>query len=174
MKEHYKGIESLSNDDEAYNLWLLLVMTHRTIFKAREKELNKYGITPEQAGTLYAIKKIGKNITPAEISRQTFREAHTCSALINRMEKNGLVKKVKNLNKKNMINILLTKKGEQAYSLSVKRESIHYMMTFLSKEEQSQLILYLRELQDGALKWLFPPPPQEFRQNKLLNTDKLQ
>lgn len=60
----------------------------------------QYGITPEQAGVLFCIKVIGKEATPAKISRYTIREPYTVSAMLNRMERKGLIKKVKDLDRK--------------------------------------------------------------------------
>ena len=159
-RKHHRRYENLSNDDEVYNLWLLLANTRRSIYQAREKELNSYNITQEQAGVLFVISHIGNEATPAEISRQTHRKSSTISGLISRMEKSGLVRKVKDLDKKNMVRIALTKKGEQAYSQSEERESIHYIMSSLSEEEQRQLALYLGKIQDKALNRLFPLPPK--------------
>lgn len=144
-------MEKLSREDEEFTLWLLLLKVRRLIFKARERELSQYGVTPEQAGVLYIAHNAGEKVTPAEIARLTFREPHTVSGLISRMEKVGLVKKVKDMDRKNLVRVALTDKGRQDYNQSTKRESIHLVMSCLSKEESRQLRLYLEKLQDRAL-----------------------
>ena len=147
-------MENLSSADQDYALWLLLLKARRCIFKARDKELSQYGITPEQAGVLFIVQTLDNKVTPAEISRLTCREPHTVSVLISRMEKNGLVRKVKDLDRKNLIRIVLTEKGQQAYDHSSKRETIYSIMSVLSKEERQQLRSYLNRLRDKALKEL--------------------
>jgi len=147
-------MEKLSYEDEEFNLWLLLRKARLLIYKAREKELSQYGITPEQAGVLYIVQATGEKVTPAEIARLTIREPHTVSGLISRMEKAGLVRKVKDLDRKNLVRVALTNKGRQAYKQSTKREPIHLIMSCLSKEESQQLKLYLEKLQDKALEVL--------------------
>ena len=147
-------MENLSHADEDYNLWLLLLKVRRAIFKARERELSKYGITPEQVGVLYIVQSNGEKITPAEISRLTLREPHTVSGLIDRMTKAGLVRKVKDLSRKNLVKVSMTKKGRQAYIQSTKRESIQDILSCLSKKERQQMRVYLEKLQDKAIEVL--------------------
>ena len=140
-------MENLSYDDKDYNLWLLMLKVKRLMLKARERDLQQYGITPEQAGMLYLIQANEEKVTPADISRLTFREPHTVSGLINRMEKAGLVTKHKDLDRKNMIRIALTDKGRHAYEQSTIREPIHLILSALSEDEREKLRSYLNRIQ---------------------------
>jgi DNA-binding MarR family transcriptional regulator len=138
--------------DEDYNLWVLLRQTRDAMVKAREKELEKYGISSIQAAVLFNVQAIGPEATPAEISRRLVREPHSVSGLLNRMEKQGLITRVKDLPKRNMVRVSLTEKGREAYELSTKRFSMHDTMSVLSEVEQSQLWSMLEKLRDKALK----------------------
>ncbi len=154
-------METLVSNDQDYALWLLLLKVRRCISKIREKELSPYDITPEQAGVLFIVQALNSRTTPAEISRLTFREPHTVSTLIGRMEKKGLVKKVKDMDKKNMIRIVITEKGQEAYNQSSQRTTIHNIMSALSEAERQQLTSLLQKLSDQALKELgeyYKPP----------------
>lgn len=147
--------------DKDLNLWALLRLTERAIFKAREKELAQYGITVEQAAVCFYVRIIGNNATPAELSRWMLREPHTISGILDRMEKKGMVRKVKDLDRKNQVRVVLTEKGKQAYDQSTKREAIHQIVSSLSEEERKQLRSCLNTLRDKALKELgiFNKPP---------------
>lgn len=132
--------------------------------KARRKELFQYGITPVEASALFTIQAIGYKVTAAEIARWLLREPHSVSSLLARMEKKGLVRKIKDLEKKNLIRIMLTQKGRQAYYRSTKRESINRIMSCLSTGEHQQLRAYAEKLWYKALedlgirsKQIFPP-----------------
>ncbi len=154
-------MENLASADQDYALWLLLLKVRRCISKARGKELSLYDITPEQAGVLFIVQARNSRTTPAEISRLTFREPHTVSVLISRMEEKGLVKKVKDMDRKNMIRIAITEKGERAYHQSSQRATIHNIMSALSEAERQQLTSLLQRLSDRALKELgeyYKPP----------------
>jgi len=55
--------------DQDYKLWVLLHQTRDVMFKAREKEFRKYGITSIQAAVLSIVKTIEGKATPSEIAR---------------------------------------------------------------------------------------------------------
>ena len=137
-----------------HNLWVLLVQTRDAIFKAWQKELERYNISAVQGMALLAIQSIGDKKTPAEISRWLFREPHSVSTLLNRMEKQGLVRKVKDLERKNQVRVELTEKGYEAYYLSMKQVSILKIISSLVEEEQIKLRSYLQILLEEALKEL--------------------
>lgn len=141
-----------SSEDRDYNLWVLLHQTRDATYNAREKELRQYGISPMEAAVLFIIQAIGDEATPAEISRWLFRKQHSVTALLVRMEKKGLVKKTRDLARKNMVRVTITEKGNQAHSNSANRDSIHKTMSTLSEEEHRQLSASLLKVRDVALK----------------------
>jgi DNA-binding MarR family transcriptional regulator len=138
--------------DQDYELWVLLHQTKDAIEVAREKELRPYGISLIQSAVLFVVQAIGYRATPAEISRWLLRWHHSVSGLLNRMEKGGLVKRVKDLDKKNLVRVAITEKGREAYYQSSKRESIHRIMSSLSEEQRRQVALCLKTLRDSAIR----------------------
>lgn len=147
-----KNIQSANQD---YDLWLLLFQVRNAIFKARERELSQYGLRPGRAGVLHFMHVTGNKGGPADISRWLLREHHSVSELVDRMAKEGLVKKSKDvINKKNRIRVEMTEKGRQAYYLSIKRNVIHEVMSCLSEEERHQLGSCLKKLRSKAVKVL--------------------
>lgn len=152
--------------DQDYNLWVLLAQARSAMFRARQQELRQYGITPRQAAVLFIVQAIGHKATPAEISRWLFREAHSVSDLLNRMEKQGLLRKVKDLDRKNMIRIELTDKGREMLDNAMQRESIHRIMSSVSNQEREQLRSILQKIRDestqvSGMKHKLPFPPTE-------------
>jgi len=143
--------------DEYYHSWVRLSQARNTIFKARNKELRLYNITAVQGAILFAINTIKATegeVTIVKISNWLVREHHTVSGIINRMINKGLVSKIKGSGIKKGANVILTEKGEQVYRQSLKRESIHEIMSCLSEEERQQLDSSLEKLRDKALKTL--------------------
>ena len=140
--------------DQDYRLWWLILLVRRAMYKAESKELFQYGLTHVEASVLFIIQAIGYKATPAEISRWILRESHSVSGLLDRMEKEGLVRKVKDLDRKNLIRVELTEKGCEAYNLTVGRSTIHQIMSALSQKERQQLEKCLQKLFDEALKEL--------------------
>ena len=68
------------------------------------------------------------------------------------MEKKGLVTRAIDMDKKNRWRVGLTEKGQDAYRQSLKRESIHTVMSSLSEDERQRLESCLRKVRDQALK----------------------
>ena len=147
-------MQDSSSADKDHELWVLVCQACHAALRARQKELNQYGISAMQGVVLFIIQAIGSKATPAEISRWLFREPHSVSGMLNRMEKQGLVRKVKDLDKKNLVRIAMTEKGQDAYYETTKRGLIHKMMSSLSKEQRQQLRWSLETLRDEALKEL--------------------
>ena len=140
-------------NDQDYNLWVLLHETSEMIGKARHNELDKHNIKIRQAAVLFAVKAIKTNekyATPGKISKWLLREPHTISRILNRMEKEGLIKKIRNSVNRNEIEIILTENGEQAYRQSLSRKTLREIMSCLSIEERQQLNSSLKKLRDKA------------------------
>ncbi len=161
LSEGEETMKDFLQEDEDFELWWLILGARRAMHKARARELSQYDITPEEAAVLFVVQTVGRRATPAEISRWLLRESHSISGLIQRMEKEGLVKKVKDLDRKNLVRVAMTEKGQQAYYQSTKRDSVHRIISSISKEERQHLRATLERLRDKALKEIgiaFKPP----------------
>jgi DNA-binding MarR family transcriptional regulator len=135
-----------------YELWVLMHQTCDAIIRARENELRqKIGISRMQRAVLFIVKTTKVPATPAEISRWLFREPHSVSGLLNRMEKQGLVRKVKDLDRKNLIRIAITEKGEEAYQQSEDLKAIPNILSCLTRKKKENLKAYLEALRTKAL-----------------------
>jgi len=140
--------------DQDFNLWVLLSQVQTLTLNARETELMEDGTTAMQDAVLVIINAIGDATTPAEISRRLVRQPATISGLLDRMEKAGLVERVKDMPRRNWVRVKITKKGQQVYKQSLKRKSIHQIMGCLSEEEHKQLTSTLLKLRTKAAKVL--------------------
>ena len=144
-------MQNLVSNDPDYRLWTLLNRVRDAIYKAREYELGPLGISPVQAAVLFVVQALGRPATPAEISRLLLRETNSVSGLLNRMEKEGLLRKTEDPERKNLVRITVTEKGQKAYYASSKRESIHGIFSSLSEEQWEQQTACLDELLARAL-----------------------
>jgi len=134
-----------------YYLWVLFSQTRDAISKARERELLSQHISERHAQLLFIIKLIGRNATPAKIARWLLREPHSISEIIDRMEKQGLLKKVKDLDRKNQVRIEITKKGIDQYKRSFIPKNIPDTLSVLSDDERKQFISSLLKLRNKAI-----------------------
>ena len=147
-------MENIVYTDKHYGLWLLLILVKDAIHRARREELRQVDITANEAGVLFYTQALGNRAIPSEISRCLFKRPHAISTLISKMEKEGLVNKVNDLDRKNLVRVELTAKGQQAYNYASKRAVIHRIVSSLSEEEYQQLNSYLEKLRDKAFEEL--------------------
>jgi len=151
-------VTQTSNIDKDYKLWVLLQQTSDILFEIRETELREDGLTAMHAAALLVIKTIGDKATPAEISRLMVRKPHSVSGLLSRMEKAKLIKRTKDLHRKNLVRVSITEKGEEAYKLAIKRKVVQKIVSSLSAEQQKQLTSCLEFLRDRGLKEMGTEP----------------
>jgi DNA-binding MarR family transcriptional regulator len=100
--------------DTAMTTWTMLRQTWTAVNKMAEVKLAKVGLTPEKAAVLWLCRDYSGTLTPAEIARYLFRENQTIAGLLNRMEAEGLVKRVPKRKGHPFTEVRLTPKGEEA------------------------------------------------------------
>lgn len=154
MIKYDENLKVFSDGDKDNDLYILFSRARYLTFRAREKELQRYRMTPEKAQVLFIIQALGKDAIPARVSKCLLRQPHSVSSIVERMQKDGLVKKVKDLDRKNLVRIELTESGQKAYDLTIKRGPIHRMMGALKPEEQQQFREYLEKIMAVAEKEL--------------------
>jgi DNA-binding MarR family transcriptional regulator len=145
-------------------LWQILARTDHLIAKARQKELRQYGLTMNDAIVLYTTLRLKNTASPTNISRQLFWEPHTVSAQLKTMEAKGLIRRVHDLARQNLIRVEVTEKGLEAYRQSALRKSTKKAMSALSKDEQLQMWSLLAKIRQKTMQELdlddrepFPP-----------------
>lgn len=133
-----------------YLAWTIMRNVGHLMERVRDRELAKYAINARQAGILRHIKVLGDKATPAQIARTMFKEPTSVSAMIIRMEKQGLVKRAKDCRKKNQVRVYLTEKGKKAHRDASRRESVKRIMSRLSQENREHLFVALLELRKST------------------------
>jgi DNA-binding MarR family transcriptional regulator len=147
-------------DDPRIALYALLDQTRETLFKAVELELAQYNMSAPQVKILHIIAQNNGRMTLNQLAGETVRELNSISTLIGRMQKKGLIKKIKNSGNERLY-VTLTDKGKDIYENTVTERSIFLIFDTLSEKEKKQLISLLAKLQDKARALLgldFRPP----------------
>lgn len=139
-------------DNQIHDTWNVLAHTYRLIGRLWNKELNEFAFSREQALNLSIVRCLGDNATPYRISRFQAQEHNTVSELLNRMEKQGLVQKIRESHGKSRVKVRLTEMGEQAYAQSKQRASLVRILSVLSQKEIKQLRSSLEKVRDEVLK----------------------
>jgi len=144
--------------DKDYTLLTQLLQVADIFVKIRERELLPQNLSATSAAILFLVEAMGKDVTPAKITRMLLREPHSISGILIRMEKNGLLKRTKNMERKNLIRITLTTKGENALKQAMKKAGTTHVLSKLTEEQRSKLKQSLSVLKEAGMKELHLNP----------------
>jgi DNA-binding MarR family transcriptional regulator len=133
----------------------LRMQTMTTVLeRARDLELATIGLNMPQALVLYHLKTSKEPMTPMKLARLMHRQPHTVSALVHRMEAQGLVSTKRDMKRKNWVRVSLTKKGEEAIEGWVTATVVPDIMGSLSKKEADALDKATQKLHNKGLELL--------------------
>jgi DNA-binding MarR family transcriptional regulator len=142
--------------DEYFVLWIMVAQTKDALLKARQRDYAQFDISNERRAVLWCIQNNGGQATPVEIARQLFRELHSVTEMLNRMNKEGLIRKYKSSGKSRTV-IKLTKKGLEVFNQSLHNQTDKRIFSVLSEKEQEQLMACLWKVRNKALSELGIP-----------------
>ena len=148
--------------DEDYILAMLLRQASDAMLRARQAELLNIRVSTIEAATLLAIQSLGERAMPSRISEWILRRPNSTSALLQRMEKDGLIERAYDLERKNLVRMALTDYGREVIEKVALRASVHQVFGALSDEERNCLktaLLHVRAEALGLLRQKAPPVP---------------
>jgi DNA-binding MarR family transcriptional regulator len=136
--------------DEYFMLWVLVAQTRDAILRARERDYARYGISNERRAVLYMIENHGGRATPVEIARDLFRELHSVTELLKRMEKDDLIVRLKGSGRSKVI-VELTEKGLDVFNQSLHNDTDERIFSALTAKEREQLASLLWKVRTKVL-----------------------
>ena len=134
-----------------YNLFMLIGLALTAIFKARHNQVRHLDLTPAEFHLLLLVAELGDSAFPAEISRWMMRKPPTISRLLDRMERNALVRRKKPSDNGKIRRIVITPKGREALEKARKPDVMGLIVDALSEDEFRLLWQTLEKLKDAAL-----------------------
>ncbi len=135
----------LKKNDPDINLFIKLDATCSLMTNAIELELKHLRVTQAQVRVLAMLSRQNRPVTLEELADWCLKEFNSVSTLINRMEKNGLVQKIKT-GEDLKTRVILTDKGNVLYHLQITERSIHLIFERLSDGEKKQLDATLEKI----------------------------
>lgn len=139
--------------NQSLTTFALLRQAWIAVNKAAETKLLKVDLTPEKLAVLWACRDYPGTLIPAEVARLVFRENQTIAGLLNRMEAEGLVKRVPKTKGHPFTEIKMTAKGEKTVGpgIEIMKALISELVDGLPVQQQEQVQKLLRSLRDRAL-----------------------
>jgi DNA-binding MarR family transcriptional regulator len=136
--------------------WLRLRQAYRAAIRIAEIEMSQFQSTIAQLDILNMLNATEGSLTPGEISSYLFLDNTGISALLTRMQRVGLVKKVRSRVDQRVVRIQMLPKGKE---LLAKARRLHggtcqTMEECFSENEVKQLDDYLKRYRDHCLQKL--------------------
>jgi DNA-binding MarR family transcriptional regulator len=132
---------------------LSLVTSYEVLRRYLEIELMRYGATTIRFHVMSALFRNGGEMTPSEIGKWVFREKNSITAVINTLERQGVVRKEPSKHDRRSVNIIITDKGwQEANRLNpIAQEISRQALSSLDKEQTDTLIEIMRTIRNNLL-----------------------
>jgi len=131
--------------------------------RVRNLELAKIGLNIPQAEVLYCLKAAKEPMTPMKLARMMHKQPHTVSALVHRMETQGLLTTKRDMKRKNWVRVSLTKKGEETLKRWLTTTMVpDVTFSCLSKKERDMLFTITKKLHNKSLELLRQMQPDPY------------
>ena len=143
--------------DPYMTAWIRLRQASDAVLRAIEIELGKRQTTLAQMDVLLILSMSKVPLSPGEISAYVFREKHSVSALLSRMQGAGYVKKVRSKKDQRAVKIQIRPKGKELLNQSIAvifGYARDLLKTRFSEKEIKQLDRFMKALRDLSLREL--------------------
>ena len=140
-------------DDNILRTFILFTQTSLAVLKYKDAYFcRKAGISASKFTVLLILTTNGGRMTPSKIAEWTLRERHNITTLVNRLERDRLVRTERNNRDKRSVNVILTDKGREVLSQAapVAREIVNQVMSSISEGDAVLLEKLLRVLRQNA------------------------
>ena len=140
----------LSFNDPMREAALLLHQAVFSIDKCEDKLFREVEVSPKQYSALAAIKHLQDPVTPTDVANWLDRNTNSITLMIDRLEREGLVTRARDLKDRRSLRISITEKGLEAFRRGSKprRELPREIMSCLNPEELQELNRLLSKVLD--------------------------
>ncbi len=140
-------------DKTSLGTLLSLITSYDVLRRYLELELMRYGATSIRFQVMSALFKNGGEMTPTEIGRWVFREKNSVTAVINTLEKQGVVRREPSKYDGRSVNVIITEKGwKEANRLNpIAQEISREVLSYLDKDRVGEIMEDMRTLRNNLL-----------------------
>lgn len=133
--------------------WALLYQTFTAIFKETERALSPTGISGPQAFALACLKYGGSPMIPSRLASYLAQESQSLTGLIDRMEQQGWVRRVRDLPDRRSLRLEITPAGERQLDEALREgyRAATAIFSCLTDEEIKTLAALLERVRTSSL-----------------------
>ena len=127
-------------ENKALKVFLQFVWVSDTVNSRVFRHLIKYGLTMSQFGVLDALFHMGP-LPQSDLGKNIFKSGGNITMVVDNLEKNALVRRVRSEKDRRVINVHLTEKGRDLFVgvLPVYIKVVEEEMNVLTESEQEEL-----------------------------------
>jgi DNA-binding MarR family transcriptional regulator len=142
-------------EDAVFNNWNLIHQTYDSLMQCQEKVCSAHGITSKQQATLSAIALLPDPVTLKDLADCFDRDSASITFIIDRMEKEGLVTRIRDLKDRRSCRLTLTAKGMEILEVSDKstKQLSQKIMKSLSQKDLSTLTALIEKIMDKTYEY---------------------
>lgn len=138
-----------------HDLMILLYQVNILINKIRTRDLNKLDTTPEQIVAMVQIALLGEEASSSALAESLLIEPNSASALLQRMENQGLIVKKAIAGSRGKKQISLTKKGESLLIEGFNLEDMGLVFSEISSKKIISTTQNLKTIRELALRHIY-------------------
>jgi DNA-binding MarR family transcriptional regulator len=132
---------------------LSILMSFEVLARYLEVELKSYQATLIRFNVMSTLFKNGGEMTPSEMAESVFREKNSITAVINTLEREGVVRREPSTNDRRSVKVVITEKGwKEANRLNpIAQELSREALNCLEKDKVENLVEIMRTLRESLL-----------------------
>jgi DNA-binding MarR family transcriptional regulator len=143
---------------------LLSVLTSfEVLVRYLEVELKHHEVSLIRFNIMSTLFKNGGEMTPSEIAESVFREKNSITAVLNTMERQGVIRREPSANDRRCVRVVITDKGwNEANRLSpVAQEMSRNVLSCLEKGRVEELVETMRTIRESLLPGVSRTSPRQ-------------
>ncbi len=133
--------------DLALAMWVKLARASATFSRLAARDIEQYGLTQPQFGVLEMLGHLGP-LTIGDIGKRMLVTGGCTTVILDNLEKDGLVERVRSDEDRRVINVQLTARGRTTFKQIFPKHAnrVSELASVLTEEEQSQISVLLKKL----------------------------
>ena len=148
--------------DPVVNVYVLFLQTGDVVSRYTETQLLKAGITPTQYSVLVLLDQCEAPPTLTELSGWMFRSKNSMTTVIDHMERDGLVQRVRDAKDGRSMRVVATEAGRELFDRvrQPSRDIVYKTMSCFEKDELDRFAELLRLMRENVLDQLAGDEPK--------------
>jgi MarR family multiple antibiotic resistance transcriptional regulator len=147
------GETSRTSDKTPLGTLLSILMSFEVLARYLEVELRQYDATLIRFHIMSTLFTNGGEMTPSEIAESVFREKNSVTAVLNTLERQGVIRREPSADDRRSVKVVITDKGwKEANRLNpIAQELSREALSCMEKEKVSDLVDIMRKVRESLL-----------------------